>query len=115
MSYDSATDKYTWAAGESWGTMGTIVSDVHGEGDTFYMLSITPWGNHSNHNRDMDHYSAQEFNRNLEAWTEAYSTATGKNVVYVDVTRGMVDKTADKRFMGYDALLQQLRRPLAPE
>lgn len=114
VSYDRATDKYTWAAGESWGTMGTIVSDVHGEGDTFYMLSITPWGNHSNHNRDMDHYSAQEFNRNLEAWTEAYSNATGKNVVYVDVTRGMVDKTADKRFMGYDAFFNHSGDRLHP-
>lgn len=102
VSYDSATDTYNWVAGDSWGNMGTIVDDVYTDGDTFYMLSITPWGNHSNHNRDMDHYAAQEFNRNLGAWAEAYSEASGQNVVYVDVTRGMVDHTSSNRFMGHD-------------
>lgn len=95
----SAEAGYTWTADSTdWGTMGTIVSDVHGEGDTFYMLSITPWTTHANSNAESFHFGAQEFNRNLEAWTEAYSTATGKNVVYVDVTRGMVDKTSAVSF-----------------
>ncbi|MBQ3526549.1 MAG: hypothetical protein IJA63_11445 [Akkermansia sp.] len=95
----SAEAGYTWTADSTdWGTMGTIVSDVHGEGDTFYMLSITPWTTHGNSNAESFHFGAQEFNRNLEAWTEAYSTATGKNVVYVDVTRGMVDKTSEVSF-----------------
>lgn len=102
VTYDANSDTYNWAAGDSWGNMGTIVDDVYTDGDTFYMLSITPWGNHSNHNRDMDHYAAQEFNRNLEAWTKAYSEASGQKVVYVDVTRGMVDLTSSNRFMGND-------------
>ena len=114
VSYDSATDTYNWVAGDSWGSMATIVSDVCNEGDTFYMLSITPWGNHANHNRDMDHYSAQEFNRNLEAWTKAYSAKTGTNVVYVDVTRGMVDPTSANRFMGHDAFFNNSGDRLHP-
>lgn len=114
VSYDSATDSYTWKSGENWGSMAEIVSDVCQEGDTFYMLSITPWGNHSNHNRDMDHYAAQEFNRNLAAWTEAYAEQTGKNVVYVDVTRGMVDPTSDNRFMGHDAFFNSASDRLHP-
>lgn len=114
VSYDSDNDTYNWVAGDSWGSMATIVSDVCNEGDTFYMLSITPWGNHSNHNRDMDHYSAQEFNRNLEAWTKAYSAETGTNVVYVDVTRGMVDPTSDNRFMGHDAFFNSASDRLHP-
>lgn len=90
---------YTWTADNTnWGTMGTIVSDVHTDGDTFYMLSITPWTQHSNSNTESYHYGAQEFNKNLELWTEAYKAHTGKNVVYVDVTRGMVDKTANVSF-----------------
>ena len=114
VSYDSATDTYNWVAGDSWGNMGTIVDDVYTDGDTFYMLSITPWGNHSNHNRDMDHYAAQEFNRNLGAWAEAYSEASGQNVVYVDVTRGMVDHTSSNRFMGHDAFFNNSSDRLHP-
>lgn len=99
VSYTEGTG-YTWTADSTnWGTMGTIVDDVHGEGDTFYMLSITPWTRHANSNDESYHYGAQEFNRNLELWTDAYNKAhTGKNVVYVDVTRGMVDKTSDVSF-----------------
>lgn len=114
VSYDSATDTYNWVAGDSWGNMGTIVDDVYTDGDTFYMLSIPPWGNHSNHNRDMDHYAAQEFNRNLGAWAEAYSEASGQNVVYVDVTRGMVDHTSSNRFMGHDAFFNSSSDRLHP-
>lgn len=114
VSYDSDNDTYNWVAGDSWGSMATIVSDVCNEGDTFYMLSITPWGNHSNHNRDMDHYAALEFNRNLAAWTEAYAEQTGKNVVYVDVTRGMVDPTSSNRFMGHDAFFNSSSDRLHP-
>ncbi|MBQ4635312.1 MAG: hypothetical protein IJB64_02630 [Akkermansia sp.] len=99
VSYAEGTG-YTWTADNSnWGTMGTIVNDVHGEGDTFYMLSITPWTQHANSNTESFHYGAQEFNKNLELWTAAYNKAhTGKNVVYVDVTRGMIDKTSDVSF-----------------
>lgn len=102
VSYDASSDKYTWSAGTNWGSMANIVNDVCMDGDTFYMLSITPWGSHSNHNRDMDHYAGAEFNRNLQAWCESYSQTSGKNVVYVDVTRGMVDVTHNNRFMGHD-------------
>lgn len=102
VSYDAGSDKYTWSAGSNWGSMATIVNDVCKDGDTFYMLSITPWGSHSNHNRDMDHYAGAEFNRNLKAWCESYSQTSGKNVVYVDVTRGMVDITHANRFMGHN-------------
>ncbi len=114
VSYNAGNDTYTWTQGDNWGSMGTIVKNVCKGDDTFYMLSITPWGNHSNHNRDMDHYAAQEFNRNLEAWTESYSAATGKNVVYVDVTRGMVDRTSSNRFMGYDGFFNNSGDRLHP-
>ena len=114
VSYNAYDDTYTWQAGSTWGTMAEIVDDVCQDGDTFYMLSITPWGNHSNHNRDMDHYAAEEFNRNLDAWTQAYSQETGKNVVYVDVTRGMVDKTSTNRFMGYDGFFNNSGDRLHP-
>ena len=114
VSYNAGNDTYTWTQGDNWGSMGTIVKNVCKGDDSFYMLSITPWGNHSNHNRDMDHYAAQEFNRNLEAWTESYSAATGKNVVYVDVTRGMVDHTSSNRFMGYDGFFNNSGDRLHP-
>ncbi len=114
VSYNAGNDTYTWTQGDNWGSMGTIVKNVCKGDDTFYMLSITPWGNHANHNRDMDHYAAQEFNRNLEAWTESYSAATGKNVVYVDVTRGMVDHTSSNRFMGYDGFFNNSGDRLHP-
>lgn len=114
VSYDATADSYTWTAGENWGSMATIVNDVCGEGDTFYALSITPWGSHSNHNRNMDHYVGQEFNRNLAAWAAAYSQASGKNVVYVDVTRGMVDVSSANRFMGHDAFFNSSSDRLHP-
>ena len=113
VSYDGATDSYTWTAGENWGSMATIVDDVCGEGDTFYALSITPWGNH-NHNAALDHYAGQEFNRNLAAWAAAYAKSSGKNVVYVDVTRGMVDVSSEKRFMGHDAFFNSNSDRLHP-
>ena len=114
VTYDSANDKYNWTAGENWGTMSSIVDDVYTDGDTFYMLSITPWGSHGNHNRDMDHYAGAEFNRNLEAWTKAYSSQTGKNVVFVDVTRGMIDQTSSIRSMGHDAFFNSSSDRLHP-
>lgn len=103
VSYSESTG-YTWVKDESnWGTMGTIVKDVHGEGDTFYMLSVTPWVLHANSNTESSHFGVQEFNRNLALWVNEFKTATGKNVVYVDVTRGMVDKTNSISFYGHDA------------
>ena len=114
VTYDATNDQYTWTAGDNWGTMNTIVNDVYTDGDTFYMLSITPWGNHTNHNRDMDHYAGAEFNRNLEHWTKAYSAQTGKNVVFVDVNRGLVDQTASKRYMGHDAFFNSSGDRLHP-
>lgn len=114
VTYDSANDKYNWTASENWGTMSSIVDDVYTDGDTFYMLSITPWGSHGNHNRDMDHYAGAEFNRNLETWTKAYSSQTGKNVVFVDVTRGMIDQTSAIRSMGHDAFFNSSSDRLHP-
>ncbi len=114
VTYDSANDKYNWTASENWGTMSSIVDDVYTDGDTFYMLSITPWGSHGNHNRDMDHYAGAEFNRNMEAWTKAYSSQTGKNVVFVDVTRGMIDQTSSIRSMGHDAFFNSSSDRLHP-
>lgn len=114
VSYDATADSYTWTSGGNWGSMATIVDDVCGEGDTFYALSITPWGNHSNHNSNMDHYAGQEFNRNLAAWAAAYSRESGKNVVYVDVTRGMVDASSENRFMGHDAFFNSSSDRLHP-
>ena len=96
--------KYVWTAdANNTGTMGTIVDDVYNDGDTFYMLSITPWGDHKNSNTESFHYGAQEFNRNLKEWVSTYSANTGKNVVYVDVTRGMVDLTSSISFDSHNA------------
>ena len=114
VTYDATNDRYTWTAGDNWGTMSTIVNDVYTDGDTFYMLSITPWGSHTNHNRDMDHYAGAEFNRNLEAWTKAYASSTGKNVVYVDVTRGMINPASSIRNMGHDAFFNSSSDRLHP-
>lgn len=113
VSYNETADSYTWTAGDNWGSMAAIVNDVCKEGDTFYALSITPWGNH-NHNADRDHYAGQEFNRNLREWTEAYAKASGRKVVYVDVTRGMVDVSSEKRFMGHDAFFNSNSDRLHP-
>ena len=104
VQYNSETKHYEWSRGDSWGSMGTIVSDVYGEGDTFYMLSITPWANHCtqqyvpNHRDAKDYYAGQEFNRLLQEWVSSYKEATQQNVEYVDVTRGMVDYTSDTSF-----------------
>ncbi len=114
VTYDAENDKYNWTASEYWGTMSTIVDDVYNDGDTFYMLSITPWGSHGNHNNDMDHYAGAEYNRLLEEWTKAYSSQTGKNVIYVDVNRGMIDQTASKRYMGHDAFFNSSSDRLHP-
>lgn len=96
-------NKYTWTAGDNWGNMGKMVSDVYKSGDTYYMLSVTPWGTHRNNQGDTPRYAVQELNRNLEAWCSAYKAATGTNIVYVDITRGMVDMTSTQPFRGHDA------------
>ncbi len=84
---------YNWSKGDDWGNLGTIISDVCTKGDTFYMLSVIPWGTH-NHNDDSDHLAVKEYNRNLKTWCESYTEAAdGITVKYVDVTRGLVDVT----------------------
>ena len=98
---------YNWRAGDNWGNMATIVNDVHGGGDTFYMLSILPWGAHNNNQGAENRLVAQEFNRNLKLWTETYSAKTGKKIVYVDVTRGMVDVTSSQAFRGHDSFFNR--------
>lgn len=98
---------YNWRAGDNWGNMATIVNDVHGGGDTFYMLSILPWGAHNNNQGAENRLAAQEFNRNLKLWTETYSAKTGKKLVYVDVTRGMVDVTSSQAFRGHDSFFNR--------
>ena len=98
---------YNWRAGDNWGNMATIVNDVHGGGDTFYMLSILPWGAHNNNQGAENRLAAQEFNRNLKLWTETYSAKTGKKIVYVDVTRGMVDVTSSQAFRGHDSFFNR--------
>ncbi|MGN0820289.1 MAG: SGNH/GDSL hydrolase family protein [Akkermansia sp.] len=98
---------YTWEAGDTWGNMGTIVSDsLRDEGDTMYVMSVPTWGNHANSNDETYHVAVQEYNAILQQWVEAYSASSGKNVVYVESNRGLVDLTASTSFTGNDAFFR---------
>lgn len=103
----SEGEGYTWQAGDTWGNMGTIVSDsLRDEGDTMYVMSVPTWGNHINSNDETYHVAVQEYNEILQQWVEAYSASSGKNVVYVESNRGLVDLTASTSFTGNDAFFR---------
>lgn len=103
----SEGEGYTWQAGDTWGNMGTIVSDsLRQEGDTMYVMSVPTWGNHANSNDETYHVAVQEYNEILQQWVEAYSASSGKKVVYVESNRGLVDLTDSTSFTGNDAFFR---------
>lgn len=85
-------DKYAWRAGKEWGNMGRIAADVLKEdSDVLYVMSVPCWGHHANNNEPGRHLAVQQYNALLRDWVSRYSKAHDKNLVFVEVNRGMVD------------------------
>ena len=86
--------KYTWTAGDEWGTMARIATDVLKDSqDVLYVMSVPCWGHHNNNNAPERHLAVQQYNNLLQQWVLAFSKAKGHNLRYVDINTGMVDPT----------------------
>ena len=95
-STDPATAEYTG----KWGTMGKIIDDLRmGKDDTMYVMSIPTWAEGRQNIRVYANY-VPGYNENLKLWTEAYSATHTGTVKYVDINRGLVDKTLNGTFLG---------------
>lgn len=94
------TDPSTAAHTGKWGTMGKIIDNLKmGSGDTMYVMSIPTWAQGRG---DIRVYAnvVPDYNENLKLWTKAYSDSHTGTVKYVDVNRGLVDKTLNGTFLG---------------
>lgn len=107
VEYDSGTATYSWTQGDTWGTMGTILGDVMKDaGDKMYVMSVPCWTNHANSNAESFHNAVAQYNVLLRQWVSAYQGATGKQVVYVESNRGLVDYTSSTSFYGNAAFFR---------
>jgi hypothetical protein len=96
---------YSWLPGEDWGNMGRIAADILKEDtDILYVMAVPCWGNHSNNNEPERHLTVQMYNGLLKDWVGRYAKAHGKNMVFVDVNRGMVDRTHQVPFSWPDSM-----------
>ena len=96
---------YTWAPSADWGNMGRIAEDVLKEdSDILYVMAVPCWGNHSNNNEPERHLTVQQYNELLKAWVQKYAEAHGKKLKFVDVNRGMVDRTHQVPFSWPDSM-----------
>lgn len=89
-----------------WGTMGKIIDNMKmGEGDVMYVMPVPTWGV----GRTGLHVYADlvpAYNEKLEAWTKAYSSTHTGTVKFVDINRGLVDKTLNGRYLAPDAFFR---------
>ncbi len=89
-----------------WGTMGKIIDNMKmGENDIMYVMPVPTWGV----GRTGLHVYADlvpAYNEKLEAWTKAYSDSHTGTVKYVDINRGLVDKTLNGRYLAPDAFFR---------
>lgn len=112
VSYEN--DKYVWSQQgtadnqfDPWGTFGKMVGDLSNqERDTVYIMSVPCWTSHANSNPETYHQAAMQFNTLLEEWTKQYGKEKNKNVVFVDVNKGLIDPTATTSFFGNAAFFR---------
>lgn len=96
----AGTDPETAAHTGKWGTMGQIIDNIKmQEGDTMYVLSIPTWAQGRQNIQVYANY-VPSYNENLKLWTEAYSASHTGTVKYVDINRGLMDKTLGGTFLG---------------
>lgn len=96
----AGTDPSTAAHTGKWGTMGQIIDNMKmGENDTMYVLSIPTWAQGRQNIQVYANY-VPSYNENLKLWTESYSASHTGTVKYVDINRGLVDKTLGGTFLG---------------
>lgn len=96
----AGTDPENAAHTGKWGTMGQIIDNIKmQEGDTMYVLSIPTWAQGRQNIQVYANY-VPSYNENLKLWTESYSDSHTGTVKYVDINRGLVDKTLGGTFLG---------------
>lgn len=98
---------YTWTPGAAdGGNMGTILNEMNmTEGDTFYVISVPTWAlmTNNNHNGANDHATVAAYNGFLKTWTDTYNASHDATVKFVDINKGLVDKTATIPFFSNKA------------
>ena len=98
-------DKYTWSAGDEWGTMSRIATDVLKDAnDVLYIMSVPCWGHHNNNNEPARHLAVQQYNDLLQQWVSKFSKKSGLQLRYVDINEGMVDPTHKVPFSWPDSM-----------
>ena len=89
-----------------WGTMGKIIDNMKmGADDVMYVMPVPTWGV----GRTGLHVYADlvpAYNEKLEAWTKAYSSTHTGTVKFVDINRGLVDKTLNGTYLAPDAFFR---------
>lgn len=97
--------KYTWSAGDEWGTMARIATDVLKDAnDVLYIMSVPCWGHHNNNNQPDRHLAVQQYNDLLKQWGSKFSKKSGLQLRYVDINEGMVDPTHKVPFSWPDSM-----------
>ena len=104
-SVSCAGGKYSWKPGKDWGNMGRIAADLLKEdSDTLYVMSVPCWGNHANNNEPERHLAVQQYNELLKDWVQKYAETHGRKLKFVDVNKGMVDRTHQVPFSWPDSM-----------
>ncbi|MBQ4635559.1 MAG: hypothetical protein IJB64_03910 [Akkermansia sp.] len=90
------------------GDMGTIVDTMYQSNPnaTVYVSSIPCWTLHenNNNNNDREHAAVATYNVSLKSWVSNYNAAHNKNIVLVDVNRGMLDVASSTLFYGVSSM-----------
>ena len=97
--------KYTWKPGKDWGNMGRIAADLLKDADdVLYVMAVPCWGHHANNNEPERHLAVQQYNALLKYWVQKYAEAHGRKLMFVDVNKGLVDRTHQVPFSWPDSM-----------
>lgn len=96
---------YTYKPTKSEGNLARIASDVLKENtDVLYLMAVPYWGNHANNNEPDRHYAVKQYNDLLEKWVKQYADKNKKNIVFVDINKGLHDLSLDVPFSWPDSM-----------
>ena len=96
---------YTHKANKSEGNMARIATDVLKEdSDVLYLMAVPYWGNHANNNEPDRHEAVKQYNELLEKWVKQYASKNKKNIVFVDINKGLNDRSLSVPFSWPDSM-----------
>lgn len=90
------------------GDMGTIVDTMYASNpNAAVYVSVVPcWTTHGNSNLPATHEAVESYNESLKQWVQDYNAVNGKNMVLVDVNRGLLDVASSTPFYGVSSMFR---------